>query len=129
MSLPIFLVSALLMQPLELPHSLSKDLSTKALWVDFGRIEVGDTTTETVDLINATQRPIEITDIDVSGDDAFNVNDSDCDGRTLAVGDRCQIDIHFEPEEAGEFSGEIEVESSLSDVEIQLEGEAVYRER
>jgi len=117
---------ALILLPALFAQQPANPIQARGLWMDFGQVEVGDSDSESVDLTNSMNRPLEILDIDTSGDDAFQVDDSDCDGITLNPGDSCQIEVQFEPESAGEFSGEVEVETDQGNVEIQLEGEGVH---
>jgi hypothetical protein len=128
MNLALTLLPSLFLQQLNVPSRFGRStpIEASALWIHFGQVEVGDSNSESIALINSLNRPVEILDIDTSGDDPFQVDDSDCAGITLNSGDSCQIEIQFEPEEVGNFSGEVKIETDHGQVEIQMDGEGVY---
>ena len=103
-----------------LPHAR---LELSSGWLDFGQVEIGDTASDSVELRNVGATPVSIKDVDFFGDDAFQVDGGDCE-KTLEPGESCDIEIEFNPGEIGSFSGELEVETAIGDLEMQVSGEA-----
>jgi len=113
---PLIAATTLFLAPLNARLELSNG------WLDFGQLEVGDTALETIELRNTGDRPVTIFDIDFLGDDAFQIDGGDCE-KTLEPGDSCEIEVEFLPEEPGSFEGELEVETSVGELDAQLSGE------
>jgi len=97
------------------------DLSDR--WIDFGTLEVGDQDSQVITVENTGDESVEIFAVDIQGDDPFQVDGNDCE-RRLEPGDACDIEVSFEPEENGEFSAEVEIDSSLGEFEVQISGES-----
>ncbi len=94
-------------------------------WVDFGTLEIGEDATESVEVRNEGPMALEIRDVDLSGDDGFDLDEGDCE-RVLEPGESCSFEVRFEPEEPGRYAAEIEIETSLGDFDVQLSGEAEF---
>ena len=60
--------------------------------------------------------------MDFSVDDGFDVDGGDCE-RVLAPGETYDIEVSFEPEEAGRFTGEVEIETAIGELEFNVSGE------
>jgi hypothetical protein len=101
-------------------------LELSDFWMDFGEVQIGDQERETLQLENTGDVAVEITDVDFAGDDGFDVDGGDCE-RILAPGESCDIDVSFEPEEAGRFSGEVEIETAIGELEFNVSGEGVHK--
>jgi hypothetical protein len=95
------------------------DVST--LWIDFDEVELGDDANDEFTLENSGEVPVEIEDMDLNGDSDVFQFDSDCPD-ILQPGDDCSIQVTFEPEELGEFSGDIEIETSAGELNVTLSG-------
>ena len=102
--------------------SAGSRLELSDFWMDFGKVQVGDQESESVQLENTGDVPVAVKDVDFSGDDGFEVDGGDCE-RVLAPGESCEIEVTFEPEEAGRFSGEVEIETAIGDLEFNVSGE------
>jgi|GEM_PF-2622516 len=93
-------------------------------WIDFDEVELGDSDSQTLTLENTGDRPVEVYNVDYSGDDGFQVDGGDCEG-ILEPGRSCDIEIQFEPEELGRASGEVEIETSVGDLDVNVDGRGV----
>ena len=73
---------------------------------DFGNVDVGNSSTETVTYTNDGDAPVNVTDFSFSGDDpdAFS---TDNDGFTLDAGESTDVDVTFSPSSAGDKSATI----------------------
>jgi len=107
--------------------ALGPRLELSDRWLDFGTLEVGEQDSQVVTVENSGDQSVEIFTVDIQGDDPFQVDGNDCE-RWLEPGDSCDIEVNFEPEEDGEFSAEVEIDSSIGNVEIQVSGESEYNQ-
>jgi hypothetical protein len=93
-------------------------------WIGFDEVELGDSDSQALTLENTGDRAVEIYNVDYSGDDGFQVDGGDCEG-LLEPGQTCDIEIQFEPEELGRASGEVEIETSVGDLDVNVDGRGV----
>ena len=109
---------------LSLANATGGNLELSDRWIDFNEVELGDSDSQTLTLENSGDRAVEIYSVDYSGDDGFQVDGGDCEG-ILEPGQTCDIEIQFEPEEPGRASGEVEIETSVGDLDVNVDGRGV----
>ncbi len=122
MTSPFIVMTTVLGLSVPQTQSLAR-LELSESWLDFGELQVGDSSSETVEIENTGEVSVRIEDVDFGGDDSFQVDGNDCEG-VLAPGKSCEIEVQFEPEEAGRFRGDVEIETPIGDLEFQVLGEA-----
>ena len=99
-------------------------VEVSTFWVDFNDVEVDDHEDEEFTLENTGDVPVKVEDIDFDGDsDVFDLDQSCPD--VLEPGDDCDLTVTFHPEEPGRFSGDVEIETSIGRLHVNVSGEAV----
>ena len=105
----------------QLAYGWGLELSTEN--INFGDCELGETCSETVQLVNEGEEHLFVESVDFYGSRAFEVI-SQC-SFILAPGDECELIVEFTPYHKGEFEGRAEIESSEGDsLYLNIEGSA-----
>lgn len=93
---------------------------------DYGKVTVDEFEDKTFRVKNEGADDIEIRDVKINGLDKteFDIQDDDCDGETLEENQSCNIELRFEPDEAGEKEAELYVNSDDGFKEAAIEGTA-----
>ena len=77
------------------------DISISPESHDFGEVEIGNSSTQTIMIYNMGTADLLIGTISDPGGD-FSKGTDNCSGKTLASGSSCTVDVKFEPTSAGE---------------------------
>jgi hypothetical protein len=93
--------------------------------VDFGTVDGNDLPqSENVTVTNDgdADSTLEISSVGYTGDGAFTINDG-CEGASLEQGQSCIIEVVFDTEDDGTYSGSISIESNAGDETVSVDGE------
>lgn len=99
-------------------------LSLASDMVDFGSVQVGESSVESIRTANTGTGPLTINSIDIISDDGgvFTVTNSDELPKTIAPSTIWDITIMFEPDAAGDFSGTVRINSDGGTEEATVNG-------
>jgi hypothetical protein len=97
------------------------DISVNPGSVNFGNVDVGDSSTETILIESTGDANLDITSITLNGDDAFSITSSGTAG-VLPAGNTQPVDITFAPENAAGLSATLTIESSAGTATVALNG-------
>jgi hypothetical protein len=93
---------------------------------DFGAVDVGDTATLSVELLNSGYLPLALGTLSQPST-PFSFDADACSGTTLAPGASCIVQVRFAPQYESDFAQSIAVPSDdpASPTPLQLEGTGV----
>ncbi len=101
------------------------DIAVEPAELNFGRVNPGMPSTDTVTVSNSGSAPLTISGINVTGDNADEfMQSNDC--TTVAEGDSCAVDITFTPSTTGERGATLTIDSDDPDtgsLSVPLSGE------
>ncbi len=92
--------------------------------IDFGNVYVGDVSYQKLFLENQGNVGIKIENISIEGKNVFSI-DGNCD--YLDVGEKCVLNISFNPDKTGSFTGNISIKTSFSIYKIPIQGKGIEK--
>lgn len=79
--------------------------------VNFGTVNVGNTSSQNLNVSNSGNDLLSIQSVQVSGSQ-FNITSDSCSSAQLAVGANCTISLDFTPTAIGNFNGTLSIDSN-----------------
>jgi hypothetical protein len=106
----------------------NRELVANSENIDLGLVEVTGSDTSTVILSNTGYLPIELTEINLSNDGDFSIEQDTCSANTFEPHTQCSFVARFSPQSIGEKNATVAVISDSAEFSITLTGEGYGEE-